>query len=259
MHKNLRGITLDIRNNEITIYLRLFTLLYADDTVLMADSPEELQNCLNAFASYCQIWKLLINTDKTKILIFGGRKRSNTRFHFTLGDNVIEMVDKYKYLGVFFSQSGNFLNAKKAHSPTGKESYDFSVYKNKHLPLDLQLKLFDHTGLLILTYACEVLGYENLDMIEKIHNDFLRKITLARKSTTLYMLYGELGRFPLQIIIKSRMVGYWNRLLQSKATKFSYIIYQCQLNTANIFPKWMNYIQAILNQIGRPDILANKT
>ena len=42
LHKNLRGITLDIRNNEITIYLRLFTLLYADDTVLMADSPK---NC----------------------------------------------------------------------------------------------------------------------------------------------------------------------------------------------------------------------
>ena len=97
-------------------------------------------------------------------------------------------------------------------------------------------------------------GTKILTWLKKIHYDFLRKITLARKSTPLYMLYGELGRFPLQIIIKSRVIGYWNRLLQSKATKLSYVIYQCQLNTANIFPKWINYIQAILNQIGRPDI-----
>ena len=162
-------------------------------------------------------------------------------------------MDKYKYLGVFFSQSGSFLNARKHIVQQAKKAMIllFTRINNLHLPLDLQLKLFDHTVLPILTYVCEVWGYENLDMIEKIHNDFLRKITLARKSTPLYMFYGVLGRFPLQILIKSRMIGNWNRLLQSKASKFSYVIYQCQLNTANIFPKWMNYIQAIL---GRPDI-----
>ena len=110
--------------------MRLFTLLYADDTVLMADSPEELQNCLNAFALYCRKWKLKINTEKTKIVIFGGRKTSNGQFKFTLDDMVIEILDKYKYLGVIFSQSGSFLNAKKTYCTTSEKSHDPSVCQN---------------------------------------------------------------------------------------------------------------------------------
>ena len=76
LHENLVGVTIDINDNDIMIYMKLFTLLYADDTALMADSAKEMQNCLNAIGSYCQEWKLNINTEKTKILIFGARKRS---------------------------------------------------------------------------------------------------------------------------------------------------------------------------------------
>ena len=33
-----------------------------------------------------------------------------------------------------------------------------------------------------------------LDMLERVHTDFLRRITNCRKSTPKYMLYAELGR-----------------------------------------------------------------
>ena len=100
----------------------------------------------------------------------------------------------------------------------------FTRINNLDIPLDLQLKLFDHTVLPILTYACEIWGYENLDIIEKVHNDFLRKITLSKKSTPLYMLLGELGRYPLKITIKSRMVGFWKRLVQAERNETLLII-----------------------------------
>lgn len=54
LHKNLAGVTVDVDENAIMIYMKLFTLLYADDTALMADSAKEMQNCLNAFVSYCR-------------------------------------------------------------------------------------------------------------------------------------------------------------------------------------------------------------
>ena len=76
----------------------------------------------------------------------------------------------------------------------------FAVYcrtNNLNLPIDLQLKLFDHTVLPILTYACDVWVYENLDIIGRVHTEFLRKITKCRKSTPINMLYAELGRYPL--------------------------------------------------------------
>ena len=210
LHTNLEGITLDITDNEIMIYMRLFTLLYADDSVLMADNPEDMQNCLDAFSEYCESWKFKINIEKTKIIIFGGNKRSNLNFRFTLDNVVIEIINKYKYLGIWFSQSGSFLNTRKHIAQQAKKAMIllFMRTNNLDIPLDLQLKLFDHTVLPILIYSCEVRGYENLDLIEKIHSDFLRKITLARKSTPLYMLYGELGRISMKLIVQSRMVGY---------------------------------------------------
>ena len=84
---------------------------------------------------------------------------------------------------------------------------------NLNLPIDLQLKLFDQTILPILTYSCEIWGYENTDILERIHTNFLRKITNARKSTPLYMLYGELGRHPISIDIKCRMIKFWNNII----------------------------------------------
>ena len=67
-------------------------------------------------------------------------------------------------------------------------------------------------------------------MIENVHKEFLRKLTGACKSTPLYMLYGELGRYPLEIIIKTRMVSFWNKLIMGKENKLSMKIYRYMLN-----------------------------
>ena len=200
----------------LVYFLNLVVLLYADDTVLIADDANKLQGTLNLFNDYCKQWKLKVNINKTKIVIF----RANRLHHmtFSLGDDTIEVVDKYKYLGVFFSKSRSFLNTRKHISEQAKKAMYllFSRINNFYLPIDLQLKLFDHTVLPILAYASEIWGFENLEIIEKIHIDFLLKITKSRKSTPLYMIYAELGRFPIEVIIKTRMVSFWNKLICGK-------------------------------------------
>ena len=50
--------------------LDLLALYYADDTILMSESPDELQKALDELYNYCQKWKLKVNEDKTKILCF---------------------------------------------------------------------------------------------------------------------------------------------------------------------------------------------
>ena len=52
--------------NEINVFL----LMYADDTVLLAESPENLQTLLNSLQCYTQRWGLTVNTLKTKIVVF---------------------------------------------------------------------------------------------------------------------------------------------------------------------------------------------
>ena len=87
-----------------------------------------------------------------------------------------------------FSKSGSFLGLRKHVTSQAKRALHL-LYKriyNLHLPFDLFLKLVDHTIVLVLTYASEIWGYEDLSIIEHGHRDFLRNIFKLRKSNPLY-------------------------------------------------------------------------
>jgi hypothetical protein len=45
----------------LNVYMKLFLLLYADDTVIFAESQQELQQILKLSEHYCSIWKLKVN------------------------------------------------------------------------------------------------------------------------------------------------------------------------------------------------------
>ena len=45
-------------------------LLYADDLLIISESEEGLQNCISILEQYCNRWKLEVNLDKTKVIIF---------------------------------------------------------------------------------------------------------------------------------------------------------------------------------------------
>ena len=48
----------------------LNSLLYADDFLLLSESADGLQNCMNKVDNYCLNWGLEINYDKSKVMIF---------------------------------------------------------------------------------------------------------------------------------------------------------------------------------------------
>ena len=109
--KGLETISKDIEN-ELMVYFKMFILLYADDTILMSESNEDLQLMLNEFCDYCKQWKLKVNVQKTKVMVFSkGRLSKNLKFY--IEDYEIEIVNEYKYLGIIFSKSGSFLKTRK--------------------------------------------------------------------------------------------------------------------------------------------------
>lgn len=71
---NLSPILFVLNENDINIYIKLFVLLYAGDTVLMSEDQESTQNLLNDFSDYCRLWKFQINMNKTKVMVFGTNK-----------------------------------------------------------------------------------------------------------------------------------------------------------------------------------------
>jgi len=52
-------------------------LLFADDMVVIGETPKDLQLSLNRLQDYCNTWSLKVNISKIKDLVF--RKRSNIR------------------------------------------------------------------------------------------------------------------------------------------------------------------------------------
>lgn len=256
VQNNCNGITLDSDNPDILLYLKLFVLLYADDTVVFGTDATSFQENLNYFYEYTRIWKLKINYDKTKIMIFG--IRNVDQFEFRLGDFVISKCDEFKYLGVIFSKGRSFYKAMRHNVDQAKKALHllYKRIRNLHLPIDLQLHLFDHTILPILLYGCEIWGYQNTKIIETVHNQFLRYITRLRKSTPIYMLYGELGRYPVEITIKTRMIGFWISVVNSSNDKISKILYNMLYNESALGHnfKWITSIKNILISVGRLDL-----
>ena len=98
-----------IQDDEFVAFLKLYILLYADDTIIMAETQNELQVALNAVANYCELWKLKINVNKTKIIKFAKRKppiNQRNQYNFMLNNEKVDVVDHYVYLGTTISYNG---------------------------------------------------------------------------------------------------------------------------------------------------------
>ena len=110
----LHTISDEIENN-LDIYLKLFILLYADDTALLAETANDIQTQLDAFYEYCNLWKLKANADKTNVMVFGnGRLPQNLNFSYA--NLNLEIVKNCNYLGIIFTRTGNFSLTKKTSS-----------------------------------------------------------------------------------------------------------------------------------------------
>jgi hypothetical protein len=250
------GIRLDDIFTDSTLYTNivLFVLLYADDTALFADNYDDMQNLLNIFDSYCKTWKLNVNCKKTKVLIFSGNKKDYSKV-FNLGNTNLDNVEIYKYLGIIFHKSNKFTKARKHLYEQAQKAMYFTLRQGKrcHLSIQCQLKLFDSMVLPVVLYGCEIWGFESLSGIEKLYSKYLKLLLPVRKSTPLYMLYGELGRFPVDITVKVRMIGFWYRMITGKQSKLSLLVYRMLLNDycTNFYDhKWIAFIKSILDNIG---------
>ena len=84
---------------------RMFLLLYADDTVIISENRQDLQLGLDIVENYCNKWKIILNIEKTKIII-GGKLSVNDRWFYNVSQ--IEVTKHFTYLGMVFSSGGSF-------------------------------------------------------------------------------------------------------------------------------------------------------
>ena len=94
--------------------------------------------------------------------------------------------------------------------------------KLHYLSIQCQLDLFEKISKPIFLYGSEIWGFSNNESIERVHLTFCRILLKLKMSTPSYMIYGELGRYTMDIDIKVRIISYWTRLLTGKQSKLSF-------------------------------------
>ena len=111
--ENIKGIESVTKavEKDINVYLKLFVLLYADDTVLLSETTDDLQHQLYCFELYCETWK--VNAAKKKIKTNSRGNFENKNVPFMYNNSEIEIVTEVKYLGLLLSKTGSFIHAKK--------------------------------------------------------------------------------------------------------------------------------------------------
>ena len=115
LQDNYNGLSLlsEIQNqnnlpNEMENYIKLIVLMYVDDTILLAESEEDLQDALSAMFNYCNTWKLRVKVKKTKIVLFSRGKIRKIPNLFS-GPKLLNVVDNYTYLSVKITFNGRFV------------------------------------------------------------------------------------------------------------------------------------------------------
>jgi hypothetical protein len=229
---------------------KIFLLLYADDIVIFANSPEELQKSIDLLYNYCELWKMKVNVSKTKIMIFkkGGTLPRNLEFLYN--EQSIQIVNNFCYLGVVFTSGGSLSTAhntiagqaQKAVFKLNKYLYKFTYLQPKH-----KLELFDKLVSPILNYCSEVCGFVNDLSIERVHLQFCKKILGVKKTTQNDFIYGELGRVSFKTVHFLNIIKYWLKILHLGRNKYVFIIYSLLKDDFEQYENRQNWCSMLKN------------
>ena len=105
----------------------------------------------------------------------------------------------------------------------------------------------------ILLYGCEIWGHGNLESIERVQLKFLKQILNLKKSTPSFMVFGEVGAYPLYIDIQTRLISFWTKLGENGINDTAITLYKIiyQLNEKRLLKSaWLNNIKHIIYSNG---------
>ena len=119
-----------------------------------------------------------------------------TRFKsFKFGDESIDVVEDYVYLGTTFNFNGKFHKAMAKQVLQAKKSYYSMLTKVKkhNLDVDVFIDLVEKLVIPTLLYGSEIWGHGDLKQLQTFLNKIMRRFLRLHKSTPMCMINGELG------------------------------------------------------------------
>lgn len=245
---NLKGVELSTND------AHAFSLLYADDVCIFADSVIDLQRKINWLETFCAKWRLKINTEKSKVVVFrnGGYLKGTEKWF--LGNERLESVTYYSYLGLIFSSRLCWSKCVENHACKALRVLSFirrMFNRLDGLNVVTAFKIFDCKVKPILLYGAEIWGTKCHDVIDNVQVKFCKAFLGVGKTTPNCLALSEVGRYPLSVDYKCRAVKYWCKLLSLSADRYPRKCYVQQYRHAEMGRKnWAAEIKHILFSTG---------
>jgi hypothetical protein len=257
--KMMRRLNLGITEGGIWVGM----LLYADDMVLLADSPEELQKMIFSLESFCSQYRFRLNPSKSKSFVAGESKanrckRLATFGQFKMTNGRMEDVEIFKYLGVEIRKDGrwcDYLNRchGKARSVAnllvalGMHSHGFSV--------PAALRLFESLVMPHLQFGCQVWEPSKTTAMnfERTQSRAYARILGCLNSTSLAYLRTELGQKSIYNRRKQIQLRFFGKLKGDSESKpmLSSDIFRLRFCDMNSHPQrvrgWVPMMQGVLS------------
>jgi len=194
----------------------LHILLYADDIVLLASNAIYLQDKINLLSSFFKRNNLLVNLNKTKVVIFRYNKNKIVTPRLFWDDVEIETVEKYTYLGVTFY--GNMKYSQIANDFTTKasaaESQLSNLFKRTQIKtLDSRLRLFESLVTSVLLYCSHIWGISEIEKLVVFQNKFLRRILCLPNKTPVWFLRLETSCISIEMTFIKQLLGYYKKII----------------------------------------------
>ena len=230
--------------------INLFMLLFADDTVLFSRSQDKLQYFVDKLYEYCNIWGIEVNVAKSAVMVFR-KSHVDTNCVVKFNNQALKVTDEFTYLGVTFKSNGSFYTAQKRLAESAmKALYSLNtLFETASMSIKEKLKLFDAMILPILCYGSEVWGFHKAPDIERIQLKFLKQVLSVKQTTNNAAVYGELGRFPIIIIRKVRILKYWFKIMNTPNSMLCKL-FNMKDNNGNYILQWAQNIKALTNNLG---------
>ena len=86
-------------------------LFWTDDLLLISKSKQGLQKQIEIVDQYCSDWKLTLNVEKTKTVIFNKAGARSKKEQIQYRGKNIKTVKHFKYLGILLDSNGKFQTA----------------------------------------------------------------------------------------------------------------------------------------------------
>ena len=263
MYINDLEMELSTGNAGITVCdVKIFLLFYADDAVIFGESIEDLQGGIDTLFTYCNRWKLKLNTEKSQVMVFKkGRRSAQETWRY--GNVDIKVTNIIPYLGLVISANGSFNQAQVTLAAQANKAL-FTFHKNLSrfpgLTPKVVLSLFDKMITPILNYASEVWGFHAAPNIERVHLKFCKSILGVKSSTQNNFIYGELNRQPMKAMRMYNIIKYWLQLVHGEISLYANQCYINSLHELEQRPRqcWANSVKNLLEQNGFGDAWVNQ-